>query len=97
MDLLSLFLENVGAAAVAVVIAVAAVGNYLRSLKKTSPDPVLAGVGGGLAEREQMERLIAAINRIADIMADKNTASINDQLRELAERIDGRLPPPRKR
>jgi len=80
--------ELLGTAAVGLIVIIGAIGNYLRVLRRPSADPVLAGVAGGLTDRDQMERLIAQVTRIADAISDKNTSSINSRLEELADAID---------
>lgn len=82
--------ELLGAAGAAIVIILAGASNYLRSLKAPHepPSAMLAGIGLGYVEREQMERLVAAVTRIADAIGDKNAAGINHQLQEQADRID---------
>lgn len=89
--------ELLGTAAVGLLVILGAIGNYLRALKRGPPDPMLSGVGGGLVDRDQMERLIAAVNRLGDIMADKNAAGINDRLDDLVDKIDHMVSPHRKR
>lgn len=90
--------ELLGTAAVGLIVIIGAIGNYLRALRRPPPNPVLSGVGGGLAEHEQMERLIFEMKRIADALTDKNTSSINSRLEELADAIDHmKSGPPRRR
>ena len=81
--------EILANAAVGLLVIVGAVGVYLRGRRLPAKvDPILAGVGLGYVEKEQMERLIAEVKRIADAITDKNTADINDKLEHLAERLD---------
>ena len=80
--------ELIGTAAVGVLVILGAIGNYLRTLKSPSSNPVVTGIGLSFGEREQMERLIASVNRVADAIGDKNAAGINDRLEELSERIE---------
>ncbi len=73
------------------ILLLAGAGKYLS--RQTTPpaktnDAVLAGIGLGFGEREQMDRLIAEVKRIADALTDKNTSGINHRLDELLERID---------
>ena len=86
MDLTPEILAN---AAVGLLVIIGAVGVYLRG-RRLAPksDAVVAGVGLGYIEREQMDRLIHEVERIADAITDKNTADINDKLEHLAERLD---------
>lgn len=86
MDLTPEILAN---AAVGLLVIIGAVGVYLRGRRLVpKSDAVVAGVGLGYIEREQMERLIHEVKRIADAITDKNTADINDKLEHLAERLD---------
>jgi DNA-binding transcriptional regulator GbsR (MarR family) len=48
---------------------------------------VLAVVGFDLCSREQIERLIEQVKRIAGELADKNQADIKDRIEDFAERI----------
>jgi hypothetical protein len=80
--------ELLGNFAIGFLVIVAAVGSYINSLRKAVPNPLVAGVGGGLVDRDQMERLIQAVNRVADALTDKNTASINDKLDDLLEQVN---------
>ncbi len=94
--------ELLGAGIVGVLVVAAAVGNYLRSLRAPPPtleksSAVLAGIGLGYVEREQMERLIAEVKRIADAIGDKKAADINDKLEHMVERLDSMQSPPRRR
>jgi hypothetical protein len=60
---------------------------------KPSPkhtDPVLAGVGLGLADHDQAERAIDALDRIADslaVLADRRQASMEGKLDSLLSRL----------
>jgi len=60
-------------------------------------DSVIASVGVELGNREQMERLISEVKRIADAITDKNTAGINDRLEELAAQLEAMNEVPRRR
>lgn len=86
--------EILSAGAVGVVIIIGAIGNYLRQLKAKphQMSPMLTGIAGGFVDREQMERLIAAVNRVAEAVADKNAANISDRLDDLADKIDHMRP-----
>jgi hypothetical protein len=75
----------------------AGIGRYLtRPKQPVSVDPVLSGVMGGFVDREQMAQLIAAVNRVADVLSDKNAADLNDRLDDIMDRLDGKKPPPRR-
>lgn len=92
--------ELLGTAAVGLIVIIGAIGTYLRNLRKPVADPVMAGIGGGFVDREQMERLIYQTQRIADALTDKNTAGINERLEDLAHSIDDlrdKPHPPRRR
>jgi hypothetical protein len=84
-------------AVIGFLVIIGAIGVYLKTLRHPKPDPLLSGVGGGLVDREQMERLIREVKRIADAITDKNAANINDRLEELVDRIDGMQSPHRRR
>jgi hypothetical protein len=84
-------------AVIGALVVIGAIGVYLRTLRQPKPDPLLSGVAGGLVDREQMERLIEQVKRIADAITDKNAANINDRLEELVDRIDGMQSPHRRR
>lgn len=67
--------------------------NYTR--KPAKQDSILTGVGLELGSRHQIELLIqetagcrVQLARIAEALMDKNTASVNDRLEELAQQID---------
>jgi Zn-dependent protease with chaperone function len=86
--------EILSAGAVGLLIIAGAVGNYIQKLraKPAELSPMLSGIAGGFVDREQMERLIAAVNRVAEAVADKNAASITDRLDDLADKIDHMRP-----
>lgn len=77
------------------IIMLAALGRYLtlpRHVAKTT-DPVLAGVGLELGNREQTERLIIEVRgcRIAlEALADKRTSEMEEMHKEVLERLDRR-------
>jgi prefoldin subunit 5 len=77
-----------GALVTASIIIVLAIANYIRT-KSGSPDnsKLVTSFGLGYAEREQVERLIAEVKRIADALTDKNTEGINHRLDDLLERM----------
>lgn len=97
--------EVLASAAFFVVSVLAAAWSYWRKPPALAkPDPVLTGVGLEFGSREQTERLIAEVKRIADALTDKNTAGINDALEDQSDRIDrlmtileGKPVPPRRR
>jgi hypothetical protein len=72
----------------------AATAAYVGYSKKwpNKPDhPVLTSVGIELGSREQTERLIEQVKRIADVLEDKAQAKIEDKLEDLAEKVDAAL------
>lgn len=77
---------------VGAIVIIGAIGTYLRSLRQQAqqPNPIYAGVGGGLVDRDQMERLIAevaGIRKAADIIADGKTTKMQDALQEIVEEL----------
>lgn len=83
---------------------------YFSQQKRPSPaNPVLAGVGLELGNREQTERLISEVHgcRLAlEVLADRRTEEMEDIHRELLARLDRkeeqeeqrpRRQPPRRR
>lgn len=88
--------EILASGVVGVLVIAAAIGTYLKSLKAPSPNPMMAGIGGGFVDREQMAQLIAAVNRVADVLSDKNAANLNERLDDIMDRLDGKKPPPRR-
>lgn len=87
--------DHLSAAGVALVIIIAGIGNYLRSLRdKPRPvDPVLAGVGLAFGDKEQTERLISVHMRVAaalETLADKRTDEMAEMHRQLLDRLDRR-------
>lgn len=96
--------ELLASGVVGVIVVLGAIGQYLRTFKAKPPqDPVLAGVGIELGNREQTERVIAQLKRIADALTEKNASDISDRLEDLAEKVDEALshrrasPPTRRR
>lgn len=83
--------ELLGTGIVGLLVIVGAIGQYLRTYRSSPPNPVIAGVGLELGNREQVERLIEQVKRIADALTDKNTADVNDRLEELAGKVDEAL------
>lgn len=73
-----------------------AVKQYLEQRKNTraasqpaaAATTVAAAFGAGLGEREQMERLIEQVKRIADALTDRNIATIDNRLEQLAASFD---------
>lgn len=86
--------EILSAGAVGLLIIAGAIGNYLQKLraKPANLNPILSGIAAGFVDREQMERLIAAVNRVAEAVSDKNAASIAERLDDLADKIDHMRP-----
>jgi undecaprenyl pyrophosphate synthase len=73
----------------AIFIGIAAVGNYIKNNKEKpkSMDTVLTSIGVGYGDRDQIERAIAQITRMAsalEILADKRT----DKIEQALERLD---------
>lgn len=85
--------ELLGTGIVGILVIVGAIGQYLRTYRArpTQLDPVLAGVGLELGNRQQADQIIFQLKRIADALTDKNTADVNDRLDELAEKVDDAL------
>jgi hypothetical protein len=84
-------------AVIGALVVIGAIGVYLKTLRQPKPDPLFSGVAGGLVDREQMERLIQEVKRIADAITDKNAATMTDKLDELADKIDHMRSPPSRR
>lgn len=85
--------ELLGTAGVGAVVLIGAIGNYLRSLreKPRASDPVIAGIGLAFGDREQSERMISALTRMAaamEILADRRTDEMADIQKALLERLD---------
>ncbi|HTV67501.1 MAG TPA: hypothetical protein VMF90_03095 [Rhizobiaceae bacterium] len=51
-------------------------------------DPVVAGIGLELGNRQQLDLLIQAVNRVADVLDGKKTAGIEETLKEILERME---------
>lgn len=85
--------EQLGAGAVGAVVILGALGQYLRSLreKPKSPDPIITGIGVDLGSKEQTERLIKEVGRIADALADKKQSAIEDRIDDLAKIVEASL------
>jgi hypothetical protein len=82
--------ELLGTAAVGTLIILAAIGNYLRSLKQapaTMP-PALQAIGIEFGSRLQMDQLIAQVTRIADILENKKQAGMEKTLSEIVDRLE---------
>jgi len=74
------------------ILLLAAVGQYLNRPKQGGKSaPVLGGVGLELGNRAQMDMLIAAINRIGDIMENKRQTEMEETLEELVTRVDAMM------
>ncbi|WP_312795530.1 hypothetical protein [Tianweitania sp.] len=58
-----------------------------RPAPSASLAPGVAAIGMELGNKEQVERLIAAVNRIGDILADKKQHEMDDKLDELLEKM----------
>lgn len=84
--------EQLGTGFVGLIIILGALGQYIRSLKATRPaDPVLAGIGVELGNREQTERMIAVHLRIAvalEALADKEREELTEMHKSLLARLD---------
>lgn len=80
------------AAAYGAIILLAAAGRYMTLPKRAAKhDPVIAGVGIELGNREQTDRLIAEVHgcRVAlEVLADRRTEEFQDMHKELLERMD---------
>lgn len=64
---------------------------YLRKAPASQQQPVLQGIGMELGNKEQSERLIEQVKRIADgmdILSDKRTDEFQDMHKALLERLD---------
>jgi len=87
-------IDQIGTYAVGGFIALGAIGHYLRSLRAKptpAPDTAIVGIGMELGNREQTERLIAQVTRIADgmdILADKRTDEMEEIHKNLLARLD---------
>lgn len=83
-------------------LAAGAAGYFGRELLgKSSPkvDPVITGIGLALGDKEQSERLIDELRRIAvalEALADKRQSEIDEKLEELLERIPDKSTPRRR-
>lgn len=66
---------------------VAGLIGYFRKRPQAN-DPVLAGVGIELGSRGQMDMLIAALNRIGDILENKKQSAMEAKLQDILERLD---------
>lgn len=82
--------DVLGAGVIGLLVIAGAIGNYLskRNATPAALSPMLSGVMAGFVDREQMERLIAAVNRIAEAIGDKHSAKIDSRLEDLVEKID---------
>lgn len=74
---------------VGLLIILGAIGKYLRSLNTAPPaGPVVAGVGLELGTRMQMDQLIAAVNRIGNLIEGKKQSAMEAKLEDILERLD---------
>lgn len=78
--------------------ATAAYVGYSKKWPNKQEHQVLTSVGIELGNREQTERLIEhtkrladGVERIGDVLEDKNQARIQDTLEELGEKVDAAL------
>lgn len=84
------------AAIYGLILTLVAAKQYLEQRKATRSSAAVApanaittaAIGLGYGEREQMDRLIEQIKRIADALTDKNVQTIDSRLEGLAEAID---------
>ena len=83
--------DTLKSAAAFIAFVLAGLWAYFRVPNRPAPSPVLTGVGLELGSREQTERLIEQVKRIADVLEDKNQAKIEDKLEDLAEKVDAAL------
>lgn len=79
--------EWLGAGVVGALVAIGAAHRYLSGLKSrppaTAPQSVLAGVGFGMIDRDHAERVVRALERIADScdrMSDKRQDDMQHSL-----------------
>ncbi|MBL8578072.1 MAG: hypothetical protein JNK47_12660 [Mesorhizobium sp.] len=73
---------------VGLLIVLGAIGKYLKSLNASPPNPVLTGVGIELGNRQQMDQLIAGVNRIGDILENKKQSAMEGKLEDILERLE---------
>ncbi|WP_223479268.1 hypothetical protein [Oricola indica] len=83
--------EILTSAGVGVIILLAAIRQYFNGRSPKVPDgSVLTGIGVGLVERDQAERAVKALERIADAaerMGDQRQANMQHTLEEIAEQL----------
>jgi hypothetical protein len=87
--------ELLGTGIVGLIIILGAIGNYLRTRDKPPQHDasLVAGIGIGWGDREQVERMIALFGRIAtalEILADRRTEEMEEIHRTLLDRLDAR-------
>lgn len=77
--------------------ALAAYFGYFRQPKPPrQQDSVLTGVGLELGNRQQLDMLIVAVNRVADAIEAKNQASLEDLLQDIKNDMEAMKPPRRR-
>lgn len=85
------------AAAYGGILLLVALGQYLaRPRQTTKNDAVIAGVGMAFGEHDQMERLIAEVKRIGDILSDEKQSDMQETLDALLALMKEK-PVPRRR
>lgn len=84
--------ELVANAIVGLALILGAARVYILNKSKPAPhydiDASMRGIAMGYGHSEQTERLIAAIERIADIMEGKKQAGLEHTVRQILERMD---------
>lgn len=71
---------------------IAGLMGYYRTKKPGggTRDSVLTSVGVELGSKFQMDEVIKALNRIADAIEGKRTTGMENMLRDLLQRVDGK-------
>lgn len=87
MELTPELLASAGAGAI---VLLAGAWSYFKNLKNSSnsQDPVLASVGVELGNREQIERLIEAVNGVKDAILDRRQAGMEDYMKVMLSKMD---------
>lgn len=94
--------EILSAGVVGAIVVLGAIGQYLRTRQqapRTGLDPSLQVIGADLGNREQMERLIVVVTRVAvalETIADRKQSEMGEKLDELLEQLSQRAPPRRR-